>query len=425
MAFGGTVGVGILRLPGSLAATLGDSRLIVAFWILGALYALLGAVAVAELATMLPQAGGFIVYARRAFGRGAGFVVGWNDWGNTVASVAYAAITSTTFLAALVPATGPHHKVIAILIILVFTAMHWVGVRFSSALTSGISLTVGLMFLVLVSACFYAEPGPVPAMPPLGATAASLPLLSLAMLGALASAMRSVLVTFDGWYSTIYFAEETADPAATLPRAIIGGTLLIGVLYLVINLAFLHVLPLPVLAASELPAADAARVVFPSGGAQLVTVISMFTVLSIVNATLMQAPRTLLAIGRDGMFSRAATRVSASGTPRVALAVSALAGAALIATGTFEQIVALAAVLFLLNYLSAYASLFVLRRREPATARPYRAAGFPVTTAIVLTGSVLFVIAAVADDRRSGAFAGGLMLAVCALYWWLARRQRC
>jgi len=79
MAFGGTVGVGILRLPGTVAAALGDSRLIALFWVLGGLYALLGAVAVAELATMFPAAGGFYVYARRAFGNGPGFVVGWSD----------------------------------------------------------------------------------------------------------------------------------------------------------------------------------------------------------------------------------------------------------------------------------------------------------------------------------------------------------
>src|SRR6202051_199548 len=86
MVFGGTVGVGILRLPGTLAAALGDSKLIVIFWILGGAYALLGAVSVSELAAMLPQAGGFYVYARRAFGSGGGFVIGWSDWINEIAT---------------------------------------------------------------------------------------------------------------------------------------------------------------------------------------------------------------------------------------------------------------------------------------------------------------------------------------------------
>ena len=421
MAFGGTVGVGILRLPGTLAGTLGDPLLIALFWVLGALYAALGAVAIAELATMMPQAGGFYVYARRAFGRGIGFVVGWNDWGNNVAAIAYASITAAAFLAEIWAPAATSPKLVAIGLVATFSALHWVGLRFSSALTGLISVTVGLMFLGLVIACFAVTPAPHAAAAPLGPTAATLPLGSIAMLGMLAAAMRSVLVTFDGWYSPIYFAEENTNPSTTLPRAIVGGTVLIGAFYLVINLAMLKVLPLPVLAAAVLPAAEAASTVLPSGGALLVKWISLVTVLSLVNATLLMTPRILLAMGRDGLFVRRAASVSAGGAPRPALALTSLAAIALIATGTFEQIVSLAAVLFLLNYLSAYASVFVLRRREPAAIRPYRAIGFPVTTAIVLLGSVLFLAAAVADDHRSGLIAAVLMAAVAALYRVLAR----
>jgi APA family basic amino acid/polyamine antiporter len=417
MAFGATVGVGILRLPGTLASALGDSRLIVMFWIIGGLYAVLGAVAVAELSTMMPQAGGFYVYTKRAFGRGAGFVVGWTDWANNVASIAYAAMTATTFLAGLWPPAAMHAKYVAVVILAIFSGLHWVGLRFSSTLTGFISVTVGLMLLILIVACFVVTPAPHAPAPPLGATAASLPLLSLAMLSAVTTAMRSVLVTYDGWYSPIYFAEENTDPAATLPRSIVGGTLLIGALYIVLNIAILNVLPLPVLAAAELPAAEAARAVLPSGGAQLVTLISLLTVLSLVNATLLTTPRILLAIGRDGLFTRHAASVSAGGTPRTALALTSVTAMALVSTGTFEQIVALAAVLFLLNYLSAYASMFVLRRREPNALRPYRAFGFPITTAIVLLGSVLFLVAAIGDDRRSGVIALCFVLAVGAVYW--------
>ena len=243
------------------------------------------------------------------------------------------------------------------------------------------------------------------------------------MLAALVTALRSVLVTYDGWYSPIYLAEENADPATTMPRAIVGGTLLVAALYIVINIAFLRVLPLSVLAHSELPAADAARIVLPRGGAMLVTLISLLTVLSLVNAVMLMTPRILLAIGRDGFFTQKAAAVSAGGTPRVALVLSSLASALLISLGTFNQIIALAAVLFLLNYVSAYAAMFVLRRREPLTLRPYRAFGFPYTTGIVLVGSVLFLIAAVADDHQSGLVALGLLVASIPIYLWLERKR--
>ena len=159
MVFGGTVGVGILRLPGTLAGALGDSHLIVLFWILGGVYALLGAVAVAELAAMLPQAGGFYVYARRAFGNGVGFVVGWGDWFNQVASLAYAAITAATFMGALWAPAAHHARLSAIFFVSAFTALHWAGLRIGSTLTRLISIAIGLMMLILVAACF-AAPSP-------------------------------------------------------------------------------------------------------------------------------------------------------------------------------------------------------------------------------------------------------------------------
>ncbi|MGB6356983.1 MAG: amino acid permease [Steroidobacteraceae bacterium] len=423
MVFGGTVGVGILRLPGTLAAALGDSRLIVLFWILGGLYSLLGAVAVAELAAMLPEAGGFYIYARRAFGDGPGFVVGWSDWVNQVASLAYGALTAAVFFGKLWPALAVNPRLLAIAVIGVFTALHWAGLRMGSTLTRIISLSVGLMLMVLVVGCFLSTPAGASGPPP-PTSAVSLPLLSLGMVAAVVSALRAVFLTYDGWYSPIYMAEESTQPALTMPRALIGGTLLVAAMYLIINIAMLRVLPLPVLAASQLPAAEAARVVLPRGGAELVTVISLLTVLSLVNAVMLLTPRILLAIGRDGFFTAKAALVSAGGTPRVALAVSSIGAAALIMSGTFEQIVAVAAVLFLLNYVSAYTALFVLRRKEPAMPRPYRAYGFPFTTGIVLLGCILILIAAIMEDQRSGIFAALLLIGCAPVYAWVAHRRR-
>jgi APA family basic amino acid/polyamine antiporter len=209
-----------------------------------------------------------------------------------------------------------------------------------------------------------------------------------------------------------------------LPRAIIGGAALVAVLYLMINLAMLHVLPLSVLAASQLPAADAARVVLPRGGAELVTVISLLTVLSLLNNVMLGAPRVLYAIGRDGLFTAKAAVVSDGGTPRTSLALTSVVVAVLILTGTFEQIVALFAVLFLVYYVSAFLAVFVLRYREPDLQRPYRAFGYPLTTAVVLVSSVAFLVAAIADDPRSGVIAAVFLAACAPAYSWSARRRR-
>jgi APA family basic amino acid/polyamine antiporter len=424
LAFGGTVGVGILRLPGTVAAALGDVPLIVLVWAAGGLYATLGAVSVAELAAMMPTAGGFYVYARRTFGTGFGFLVGWNDWILNALTIAYASLTAADFIGVLAPPLASHATALALAILAVFTALHWLGLRIGSGVQNAISALVGLLLVGLAIACFSVAPATPAAAPAAAPSAATLPLLSAGMLAALATALRSVIVTYDGWYCAIYMAEETVDASRNVPRAIVGTALLVTALYLLINAGFLHALSLPTLAASKLPAADAARAILPRGGAEFVTVISLCTVLSLINATLLGAPRILYAIGRDGLFSGRATRVSASGTPSVALAVTSAAVALLVLSGTLEQLIAVSAVLFVLNYVSAYSAVVALRRRQPSLPRPFRAFGYPWTTGLVLTGSVVFLVAAVVDDPRSGAFAGVLVAIAVPVSWWIARRRR-
>jgi APA family basic amino acid/polyamine antiporter len=424
LVFGTMVGVGILRLPGTVAAALGDRTLIMAAWALGGLYALMGAVAVAELAAMIPETGGFRVYARRAFGEGVGFAVGWVDWLTGVAALAFVAVTTLAFVGVLWPPATIFPRAGAILILAVFTSIHWVGLRIGSSLTAIISTAISLMLMTLVIGCLVASPIVTASAPPLATAAASLPLMSIAMVFALVPALRAILTAYDGWYQPIYMAEESTDAARTLPRAIIGGTFLVVALYLLINFAFLHVLSLPVLAASQLPAADAARVVLPRGGAELVTVISLLTVLSALNNILLSTPRILFAIGRDGLFTEKAALVSEGGTPRVALMLSSMIVVVVILTGSFEQIIALSAVLFLIYYIAAFLAVFVLRYRLPDLPRPYKAFGYPFSTAIVLLGSIAFLIAAVAEDPRSGLIAG-VFLACCApVYAWVARSRR-
>jgi APA family basic amino acid/polyamine antiporter len=422
--FGTMVGVGILRLPGTVAAALGDRTLIMVFWAIGGLYALMGAVAVAELAAMIPETGGFRVYARRAFGEGVGFAVGWVDWLCNVASLAYVAVTAVAFLGALWPSASVYPRAAAISLLIAFTGIHWMGLRIGSSITAVISVAIGLLLMILVVGCFLAAPLTELTAPPLTTTAASLPLMSMAMLFAVVPALRAILTAYDGWYAPVYMAEENTNPVRTLPRAIIGGALLVVALYLVINAAFLRVLPLPVLAASELPAATAARVVLPRGGAELVTVISLLTILSLFNNVLLMAPRVLFGIGRDGLLTAKAAIVSDGGTPRIALALTSAVVVVVILTGSFEEIIALSAVLFLVYYISAFLAVFVLRHREPTLPRPYKAFGYPVSTAVVLVGSIVFLLAAITEDPRSGLIAA-IFIAGCApAYSWMARGRR-
>jgi len=233
-----------------------------------------------------------------------------------------------------------------------------------------------------------------------------------------------VVVTYDGWYEAIYFTEEDTDAARHLPRAMIGGVLLVLALYLLMNLAFLHVLSIPALAASPLPAADAARMVLPGWSATFITVLSLLTLLSLINAVLLGAPRILFAIGRDGLFSARAAQVAPGGTPRVALALSTAVVALFIASGKFEDIIAVAAILVALMYCVNYLAVFVLRIREPHMPRPFRAWGYPLTTGLVLLGSLAFLVADLHDDPHGAIRAAALLGVALPVYAWMRYRNR-
>ncbi len=254
------IGVGILRLPGMVAAAAGSYTLIVACWVVGGLFALMGAVSISELTTMYPEAGGFRVFARRAFGERAGFAIGWIDWLTCATTMSYAAVSAVDFIGTLGVSTNAWGPLPAIALLLIFGIMQSVGMKFGSSITLVTSAAIGVLFIVLIAACFLAAPvhqSPAAIAGSSGSAGAWL---------ALVPAVRAIITAYDGWYAPIYTAEECVDAVKTLPRAIIGGAFGIMLLYIAVNLAFLRVLPVSVLAASTLPAAEAAKIVLPSGG---------------------------------------------------------------------------------------------------------------------------------------------------------------
>lgn len=213
-----------------------------------------------------------------------------------------------------------------------------------------------------------------------------------------------MIVTYDGWYGAIYFVEEDQDPVRNLPRSAIGGVLACIAIFVLVNVALLHVLPMPQLAASQIPAADAAMAVFGSHGRQIILIISLITVVSTINATLLISPRILFGMSRDGLLPRWITSVNSGGTPSAALLLSTLVSAALILSGSFETLIAVSAFLFVAVYISGFVALFVLRRRQPELARPFRMWGYPWTALGVLLASVGFLVAAVISDIKHTLF---------------------
>lgn len=426
--FGGTVGVGILRLPGEIAGHLGSVRLILLVWVLGGVYSLLGANSLSELGAALPQAGGFYVYSRRAFGPAAGFCMGWADWMMNCSSVAYAAVAAVEYMQALLPESVSRIPYLpagmALGLLAAFCAVQWFGLRLSSSVQKLSSSVTAITFLALAAACLlHPMPANQDAVSPSTAAASAHGAGIFGLLALVFAALPAIVVAYDGWYEAIYFAEEDTNAAKHLPRAMLGGVLLITGLYLLMNLSFLHVLTVPQLAASKLAAADAARVVFPAWSGTFVTMLSLMTLLSLMNALLLGAPRILFAVGRDGLFAGAA-EVGPGGTPRVAMLGTAAMVAILVLSGKFDEIVGVAAILMASTYCVNYVALFVLRAREPGLNRPFRAWGYPWTTGLVLAGSAVFLVGDVRQDCTSAWRAAVLLGAALPVYWWRGRGAR-
>lgn len=403
---GNTIGGGILRTPGDIAALLPNPWMFVGIWVVGGLYALLGANALAELGTMLPRNGGQYVFARHAFGDYAGFVVGWMDWISSCAAPAAIAIVIGESVAAVASLPAGDAAPIAIAVTACFTLLLLRGSKTGDRVQQFTSIVKTLALVALVAACFAFGSRAHVAAPAVAH-------VSRAATGfaALLLAAQAVIYTYDGWTGPIYFSEELNDPARQIPQSMFYGLALVAAIYLLVNIAFVRALPTSALAGAPLAAGAVASAMFGARGELLVRLIVIVSLPSAVSACLLMASRTLCSISRDGLGLPAATRVSDGGTPTVSMALSGLVTLAFLATGTFETIIAIAAFFFVGSYTLSFLAVFLLRRREPGAARPYRAIGHPWTTGLVLVGSLAFLASAVVGDRRNSLVALGILLA--------------
>ena len=355
---GNTIGSGILRTPGTVAGLLPNRWMFVLAWVAGGVYALLGVMSFAELGVIVPRSGGQYVFAQRAFGPYAGFIIGWSDWVSSVASLAAAAILIGDYGAALFPVLSQSTLAVAIGVVVVFSVLQYRGVRWGDWVQQTTTLFKALAFIALIVACFTITPVSGPPIP--SATVAKTVGFASVVL-----AMQAVIFTYDGWNGMLYFSEEVRDPGRQIPRAMFAGVLAIIGIYVLVNVAFVHVLGMPALAGSDFAAGAAAQVLFGSRGDKIIRVLLMIGVFSGVNAYVLFCPRILYAMSRDGLFPKWGSTVNAGGTPTNTLVLSGVLAIGLLLTGTFNSVIAVAAFFFVLNYVFSFAAVFKLRRTMP------------------------------------------------------------
>ena len=392
---GNTIGMGILRTPGEVALRLPSVPLFMAVWIAGAVYALLGALTVAELAAMRPRSGGLYPLVHDALGEYPAFVVGWTDWLATCGSMAAVAVVLAEYAEPLMPGVTGDGVMTASAVVVGFALLQWRGIRIGATAQQITSLLKALALVALAGVVLVMSIDSKP-LPPVTALAAP---PGFASAGAVIIALQSAIYTYDGWTGPIYFGEELRDPARDIPRAMIGGLLLVLVVYLLLNAAFLRAVNIQEMAGDPFVAATAAARVFGPTGDTVIRIVMLLSLIAAVNAMQLMATRVPFAMSRDRLLPSLLQRVNPGGTPVPALAASTLVALACIATNTFNTILAMLAFLFVANYGLIFIAFFASRRRAPDAPRPFRVPGYPYVPAVALAGSLAFMVAAVVSDR--------------------------
>jgi len=413
---GNVVGSGIFTTTGFLARDLGDPWLILALWVFGSLLALAGALSYSELGTALPVAGGEYAYLRRAYGPLVGFLSGWTSF--TVgfsAAIAAGAMSFAAYLLQIVPshgANGPLSTGIALTLIWVVTGFHLAGTgsggflqRLLTILNIGaiLILVLGVLMLGKGNWSHFGLSAP-DITPGFGATMVSLIFVTYA---------------YSGWNAAAYVAGEIVDPGRTIPRAMIGGTLFVGLLYLVVNGIYLYALPVTELGQPPiLPvAAKVATALLGPTGTLLVTVLLCLSMAGAVSAMVWTGPRVYYAMAQDGLIpSLFANTPGMAQAPINAILLQSLWASVLILSGSFERLVIYSGTVLTIFSALAVGAVPILRRQEPTLPRPYRTPLYPFVPAFYLLVSAVIVGTALYERPVEGGLGIATVLAGTPLY---------
>ncbi|HEX7977755.1 MAG TPA: amino acid permease [Gemmatimonadaceae bacterium] len=395
---GSTIGSGIFRTPAGIAAKLPGPLPLMSVWIAGGLFALCGALTLAELSGEFPATGGMYVFIREGWGRLPAFLFGWSEL--VLIRAASLGAISTTFSEYLLrvlgfdPGVKPYsdwvHYVAAVAIVLTAT-FNYIGVRWSSLVLNLTTLAKygGLLFIIAVALLL--------GLPRTGGHYTPAAPAGSFHVAAFGLALVSVLWAFDGWADLSFVAGEVKDPRRVLPRAIIFGTCAVIAIYLLANLGYLAVMSVEEISHSKLVAADVAQRLIGPAGVVFVASTVMLSTFGTLNATLLTAPRVFFAMADDGLFFRRVASVHPRfGTPSIAVLLAASLGVVFVLLQTFEQLADTFVTALVPFYALAVAAIFVFRKR-PDYDPPFRTPLYPIVPALFILATLFLLGNALLD----------------------------
>lgn len=388
------IGSGIFRTPASIAAGIGSVGGIGLIWVAGGLITICLALSLSELATMFPHAGGMYVYIREAFGPAAAFLYVWTFLFINPSNWAAISLIFGESVGRFVGLSDTGKRAIAAALIVFVTVANYVSVRFAGRLQNVTTFAKAAALAAIAFVIFAHAGGST------GALAAPVD-FSVPGVGAFGVALVAVLWPYEGVAGSCALAGEVRDPQRTLPRALIFSVLVVMVLYLLINAAYLYALPVAEVAASGLVATDAMRrAVGPHAELAIAACIAIAT-FGAVAATSIADPRVFFAPARDGLFFAHAGAVHARfRTPHVAIVFSGILAILYLSVRSFEELAAQFVLGMWLFYGLAVSGLIVLRVRHPTAPRPYRVPGYPLVPLVVVLSAGLLILNALFDPGQ-------------------------
>lgn len=384
MIVGLIVGAGIFGTPSIVAGAAGSESTLIALWIAGGVFSIIGALCYAELATAFPSPGGEYHFLQRAFGRPLAFLYGWARMTVIVAgSIAVFAYLFGDYMSRVVNLGAYSSAIWAAIVVGVLTIVNYLGIREGKATQNVFTvLEVSGLVLIVVAGLLLA---PTPAAPVAAAPGAGGPWY---MGAGVATAMLFVLFTYGGWNDAAYISAEVRNPNRNMVRALLYAIGAVALLYVLVNLAYLKGLGFHAMARSDAVAADLLKAVWGTGGEKLISIMIAIAALTSVNGSMIVGARSNYALGRDWpMLGFLGRWDEASGSPRTAIIFQGVVALALVAFGAiqnagFKGLVEYSLPVFWGFFLLTGIALFVLRAKEPNAPRPFRVPLYPVLPAI-------------------------------------------
>ncbi len=433
---GTVIGSGIFLVPKSMILRVGSPEMVFVVWIFGGLLMLAGALTYAELSAALPEAGGEYVYLREAYGPFWGFLYGWTQlWVAKSASIATLATAFFYFLAhfwpdlerpfytinlPIGPGGGPLEltfgQLLAMAVILFLAAVNYWGVKVGGEVQVAMTvLKVGLIAGLIVVGLTSSQ----------GSTAnfqTSVP--AVGGLAGFFAALVAALWAYDGWNNVSMAASEVQRPQRNLPIALIAGTLIVIVIYLLTNLAYFYVLSSEQVAGSDRVAAEMMRRILGSPGAAAVSLAAMVSIFAALNGSILSGSRVPFAMARDGLFVPSLAYISPKHhTPAVAIFTLSAWAALLVLSGRFEELFTTVIFASWILYGMTGAAVIVLRRKQPHLVRPYRTLGYPLVPAVFVGVACCLLIATLLSSPRESLLGLVIILAGFPFYFYWKRRS--